>query len=143
MNTLEYYNRQKEPWNDKEDNDIQIEYETKELNIMEIADLHHRTPGSIAYRLHKKGIISKHILARGYSEYTSSKLYKEIIESGKKNIVENKVKKETKIKTKVDTFSVTIAFNEINEIRNEIIELKKDIKEILRLMNALYDFESK
>jgi len=30
----------------------------------------------------------------------------------------------------------------VAELRKDVIELKKDVKEILRLMNALYDFEA-
>ncbi len=142
MNTLSYYYRQKEPWSDKEDNDIKLEYITKNLDIMKIADIHYRTPGSIAYRLQKNGIITNNKFANGYSEYISSKLYIEIIESSKKAPFENKIKKEPKLNTKTEPLSITITFNELNEIRNEISELKKDVKEILRLINALYDFES-
>jgi hypothetical protein len=31
---------------------------------------------------------------------------------------------------------------EIAELKNEVLSIKKDVKEILRLMNALYDFEN-
>jgi hypothetical protein len=30
----------------------------------------------------------------------------------------------------------------VSEVRKDLNELKKDVKEILRLMNALYDFEA-
>ena len=32
--------------------------------------------------------------------------------------------------------------SELAELKTEVLTLKKDVKEILRLMNALYDFES-
>ena len=37
---------------------------------------------------------------------------------------------------------ITAVFNvTVQTIRKDLNELKKDVKEILRLMNALYDFE--
>jgi hypothetical protein len=59
MNGLEYYNRLKEDWSDKELQDIRTEYETQEMTISQIADIHHRTPG----------IITHNTLSRGYLDY--------------------------------------------------------------------------
>ena len=36
-----------------------------------------------------------------------------------------------------------VSNNEILDLKNEIISLKKDVKEILHLLNNLYDFENK
>ncbi len=128
MNTLEYYNRQKESWDKKELHDIQIEYEVKKMTISEIADIHHRTPGCISFKLKNLGLITDNKDSRGYLDYKNSKLYKEIVKTSKENDAEKKGKKD--------------AFKEISDMRNEIMELKKDVKQMLRLMNALYDFES-
>ena len=149
MNRLEYYNRQKEDWSEKELQDIRTEYETKEMTISQIADLHNRTPGSISYKLKKIGLITHNTLSRGYLDYKNSDLYKQIVEEGdakkkvkKEGDAEKKVKKEVKLKAKIEGLPVSTPFREILEMRNEITDLKKDVKEILRLMNALYDFES-
>jgi hypothetical protein len=164
MNKLEYYKRQKVGWDNKELQDIRMEYETKGLNISEIADIHYRTPGSISYKLQSLGIITHNVLSRGYLEYKNSALYNEIIE---KTMDDNakKEKKKAELQYKnANAPSVTTSSNEIikssetvatsheelesntkargSRVRNEIAELKKDVKEILRLMNALYDFES-
>lgn len=98
MNKLEYYNRQKEPCEDNELNDIKTEYESKEMTISQIGDIHRRTPGSISYKLKNLGIISDNKLARGYLEYKDSSLYKEIVETGKIKDAEKKPVKETKVK---------------------------------------------
>jgi len=134
MNKLEYYNRQKEEWTYKENQDVKNEYQTKEMTISEIADIHHRTPGSISYKLKNIGLITDNKLSRGYLDYKNSDLYREIITKGKTGDPEKKVK------LKIENFPVRT--REILQMRNEIDDLKKDVKEMLRLMNALYDFES-
>ena len=146
MNRLEYYNRQKEQWEMKEIDDLKREYLTNQLSVSEIADIHRRTPGAIACRLKNINVIVAHTLARGYSEYKNSKLYDEIIWTSKTQSSERVIKRESKLKTKieprVDSYAIITTSKEINELKDEVISLKKDVKEILRLMNALYDFES-
>ena len=84
MNGLEYYNREKEDWSDKEVQDIRTEYETNEMTISQIADIHNRTPGSISYKLKNIGLITHNTLSRGYLDYKNSNLYKQIVEVQKK-----------------------------------------------------------
>ena len=38
--------------------------------------------------------------------------------------------------------TTSVPSHEITELRNEVASLKRDVKEMLRLMNALYDFET-
>lgn len=152
MNRLEYYSRQKELWDDKEIEDVRMEYETNEMTISQIADIHRRTPGSISYKLKGLGIVIHTTLTRGYLEYRNSNLYKEILEVSKRSDAEKKVKREERAATKeaklkamkapAPTTSVSVPSHEIAELRNEVASLKRDVKEMLRLMNALYDFES-
>jgi hypothetical protein len=152
MNRLEYYHRQKELWDDKETEDVRTEYETNQMTISQIADIHHRTPGSISYKLKSLGIVIHNTLTRGYLEYRNSNLYKEILEVSKRSDAEKKVKREERAATKeaklkvvkaaVPTTLVYVPSHEIVELRNEVASLKRDVKEMLRLMNALYEFES-
>ncbi len=46
------------------------------------------------------------------------------------------------MKSSTPTTSVSVPSHEIAELRNEVASLKRDVKEMLRLMNALYEFES-
>ena len=79
MNPLEYYNRQKASWEESELQQLRTEYVTNEMTISQMGDIHHRTPGSISYALKRLDIITNNLIARGYSEYKNSDLYKEIV----------------------------------------------------------------
>ena len=137
MNELHYYNREKKAWDEKELCDIKNEYETKELTISQIADIHHRTPESISYKLKKLGIITHNTLARGYLEYKNSSLYKEIIETRTTTDTKKKVKKEAKLKLKTEMPTINPT-NDIEELREELSFLKKELKRCY----ALYGLES-
>ena len=129
---IDYYNRQKDDWSDKELEDVRTEYETKEMTISQIGDIHHRTPGSISYKIQKMGIITHNTQSRGYLDYKNSNLYKQIVSTNKSIDSEKKINKEVP----------SVIFREILEMRHEIIDLKKDVKEMLSLINNLYDFVS-
>jgi hypothetical protein len=143
MNTLDYYNRQKDAWDAKEIEDLISEYNIKQMTISQIADNHYRTPGVISYKLKNLGIITNNTYSRGYVEYKNSSLYKEIVETGKMADIEKKIKRVIKQKEKIETIPINKPSNEINEVKKEIENLKNDVKEILRLMNAIYDFKIK
>lgn len=139
MNTLEYYTRQKLSWDENEIQEIKSEYEEKEMTISQIGDLHYRTPGSISYKLIKIGIITDSKKARGYDEYKNSMLYKEIVETG------NKQKRKTMIQTQCedDTKHNTKSYKDnIEDLQLDLLELKKDVKKILRLVRLLCDNEN-
>lgn len=174
MNRLEYYDRQQDSWEKEEVDSLTSEYETKEMTIRDIADIHRRTPGSISYKLKSMGLITHSAMSRGYIEYIQSELYQEIVETGKRTDAERKVKKEATLNMKAVADAEKREFNEAGiqqkeetsvkkrerrktaaettataehtvvytELKREIIDLKKDVKEMLRLIHELYDFES-
>ena len=45
-------------------------------------------------------------------------------------------------KNEIPNTTESLQSKEIAELKEEVLSLKKDVKEMLRLMNALYDFES-
>ena len=120
MNGLDYYNRQKEDWSDKELQNIRTEYETQEMTISQIADIHHRTPGSISYKLKKMGLITHHTLARGYQEYKQSKLYKLIVAKGKLEDAEKKLKKVEKMPNPFDETPLSV-LKEIRDLLKQLV----------------------
>jgi DNA-binding transcriptional regulator GbsR (MarR family) len=139
MNKLEYYSRQKDSWGEEELSQLKEEYETKEMTVSEIADIHRRTPGSISYKLKNLGIIVHNILSRGYSEYKSSELYKEIVQKG---IVADAERAEKKLNKEVKPVVVKKPNTEILQLQKDVKEIKENVSKILELMNALYEFES-
>ena len=84
--SLSHYTRKSEPWTDIEVNDIRREYNEEEMDIIAIGRIHRRTPGSISYKLKSLGMLSHNTLARGYPEYKSSDLYREIVNSSPKKV---------------------------------------------------------
>jgi len=83
MNRLEYYTRQKESWSESELQEIRTEYDSQQLTISQIGDLHRRTPGQIGYALKRIGLVTHNTKVRGYAEYRESELYSEIVSTPK------------------------------------------------------------
>jgi len=118
MNTLEYYNRQKKSWNHNEVQEICNEYQSLKMNVLEIGDLHRRTPGSICYKLKSVGLIENIELARGYQDYRISALYAEIVGNNKKQ-----PKKTSQAQT------------ELEKMKMDIQEIKENVNLILKHFN--------
>src|SRR3990167_9485044 len=112
MNRLEYYDRQKEPWEPKEVTDLVDEYERRQMTVSQIADIHRRTPGSISSKLKNLGLVSNMFSARGYGEYKASDLYKEVVQTNKEN----------KARSKQDSLG------QMEDLKKEIAKIRKDVK---------------
>jgi hypothetical protein len=160
MNTLEYYTKQKDPWSDKELQELRTGY-AAEKGIGELADELKRTPGSVAYRLQLLGVVTTSVLARGYAEYRASPLFREVSAVSKAERAEKKQKKETTLKERIETKLLVEAgkniiqsakkkhdgadletLQEVQALREEVKGLRDDIKEVLRLMNVVYEFST-
>ena len=118
MHSLEYYTHQKSSWKHDEVQDICNKYQSLKMSILEIADIHKRTPGSICYKLKSVGLIENIKLARGYQDYRISALYAEIVENSKKK------------STKSSQTQV-----ELEKMKTEIQEIKENVNLILKHFN--------
>ena len=159
MNTIYGLDRSKYPtrmgktWEKDETKRLLVSIENKK-SIEDIATEHERTVGGInSYR--KKIAGDYHFYHKlpieAIQKYTG--LTKEEIEDTiQKRIYLNSIKdkkKEAKHAVKSESVSVSSSSKEILEVKNDIKILKddinilkKDVREMLRLMNALYEFEN-
>jgi DNA-binding transcriptional regulator GbsR (MarR family) len=143
MNPLSYYHLREEPWAETEDATLRSEYVDQKLDIIQIADRHYKTPGQISYRLKKLGITDNYYKeTRGYDAYLQSDLYCEIKESPKKEKQQDPIERPKRMSKALMMQSYTDLQLEVNQLRSEIKGIKNDVKEILRLMTAVYDFET-
>ena len=144
MNELGYYSRQAESWSESEVQQLRSQYLYDKMTVSQISDICRRTPGSVAYKLKNLGFIDDIMTARGYGEYRTSDLYKEIIAKGSGLDTQKKTKADPKneVKIKLQIENSTASNNdEIASLRNDVQSLKKDMQEILRILHAAYEIE--
>ena len=139
MNKLSFYDRSKASWTADEANAVLREYETGMLSILEIADLHRRTPGSIAYKLKSMGVISDPNMARGYAAYKSGNLYKEIIASSTTTEPSKYTKKQEPSEIVLRIASNDEILAEVKSLKSELSELRSDFKELKACMMLLVE----
>jgi hypothetical protein len=96
MELLKYYTNSGSPWYKYEDEQLKREFFIDKINIIQIGNLHKRTPGGIVARLKHLGLIQKKAVIKEYEEYRMSNLYKEVREKCGKQplIVSEEVKQE-------------------------------------------------
>jgi hypothetical protein len=134
MNKPDYYIRQKDAWDESEIRQLRTEYLHDKMTISQIADIHQRTPGVVSYKLKGLGYIDSNTSARGYSEYKKSELYRAIVEKEKVNPKPFTRANDLNIKVQVE-------HTELAALKDEIATLKQDVKEVLRLIHAMYEVE--
>ena len=139
-----------EPWYQKEDDQLNELYNIKMLDIIEISKIHNRAPGGIISRLCKNNYIPNRISARGYLEYKNSDLYKQIVSSA---IEKNKCSKSNSIDKNVKMYSIDNMLitidksdyyklkNDINEMKYEIVGLKKLLQHFIDMFQENYQIE--
>ena len=153
MNSLSYYHRREEPWTNEEDIQLRVEYVDNQQDIMQIADAHYKTPGQIASRLKTLKITNTYYKdIRGFDIFQQAPLYAEIMRDNKmKREARSQKKEEKKEENKPTRTNKSMLhmfleqqqtqIDNSKELLVEIKELRTDMKEILRLMTAVYDFE--
>lgn len=160
MNSLSYYDRIHYPWTDEELAAIRQQYNEQKMDVIQMGNIHRKTPGQVAYRLKQIGVVSKDDVVRGYIEYRQSDLFRESKINATsfkkelkkrdtgciKNVKDDKIISTCQEKRGERRKEIlrTIAHQKemIEELTTEVKSIKNDIKEILRLMNEIYDFES-
>jgi leucyl aminopeptidase len=169
MNTLAYYDHRNVKFSDTEISDLISLYQAGKT-VAELSDQYKRTPGQIIHWLKKRGGMNTATFWEEMDIYRGSPLFREVVETGEENREKKKEEKKQREKEKEEaeeTMSLaerrkekpkekkrqvvqqvitqethTLLIQENQQLKTEIAELKRDVKEILRLMNALYDFES-
>ena len=145
------------PWSQEELNQLLQEIKEKK-SIIDIATLHKRTQGGINSRLRETAAIlhlndNKTIVECIEITGLDKSDVIDAISRREYNIMMKAKKAEAKEKDKEQALSkhvditserniISKHVDPLHELRLEVNELKKDVKEILRLMNALYDFEA-
>ena len=97
------------------DEELENLYINEKKNIIEIGKILNKSPGFIAYKLEKMGIVQRKQLTNGYFEYVNSNMYinnikaRELLKNNKTKIIKNS---EIQI-------SSNILKNNINKIKND------------------------
>jgi hypothetical protein len=114
----------------------------------QIAIIHKRTIGSILSIL-KRVAANLHLINKmeiqQCIEITGLEKADVLDAIDKREYNERKKKRAAEIKAQVKAQGISVStrvLDPVTELRKDMNELKKDIKEILRLMNALYEFEA-
>ena len=126
----------------KEDEDILLLEELNvDMDIHLIAANHNRTYGSIdarrkelAYNMHIKGVSMEEIIDK--TKLETIQITEIIFRKENKCIKKQKQKQPIK-----ETIVQNSQSSEITLLKNEMVGLKKDVKEILRLIHEIYNFE--
>jgi predicted GIY-YIG superfamily endonuclease len=97
------------------DEELENLYINEKKNIIEIGKILNKSPGFIAHKLEKIGVVQRKQLTNGYFEYINSNMYinnikaRELLKNNKTTIIKN-----SEIKT-----SYNILKNNINKIKND------------------------
>jgi hypothetical protein len=138
-------------WTSQDDNQLHNLYNEDALDIMEISKLIGRGPGVIISRLVKLNYIANRTLARGYTAYKNTDLYKQSVLSSMNRNKTAPVCKPEKTNKPIQIENVLIGINksdyielqkDVKEMKNEINGLKNYLKELIEMMNAVYEFEN-
>ena len=140
MEGVKEFTRAGKPWSQIESQELVKEYNTDQLNLLDICKIHKRMPGGITSRLRRLNLVDMRSEARGFSEYQQSALYKEICKSNEEKFAgKSGNNKQTFIAPTPITTNNT---SDITQLKKDVKEIKESINKILELMNAVYQFET-
>lgn len=132
-----FFTNKGKKWPEEEDQQLQQEYVQQQMNVLDIAKTHKRTVGSIVSRLKNLSEIPTYIQSdqyeeyvRGYSEYLQDEEFLQLEKESRKK------KEKTPPSLLHPDRDVEIA-----EMKRDIAEIKKGMKEILTLLQSIYEFE--
>ena len=137
MNPASYYDRSKVPWSIEEATELTQDYNIDMMDIIQCADKHKRTPGSIACKLKSLGASASSFQCRGYLEYKKSALYTEVVAAYKKDKEDKaKIREDRRLekellcveKTGKSCNSIAEKLPTLRELQVDIAELKRDVK---------------
>lgn len=125
-------------WTEAEETQLVVELQCMDINT--IATIHNRTVGGIhsrikeiAYKLHRNNVPIEEII-------TKTKLNKQqISEAIARGFEKHKTAPPPQPRPSVE-FDIK---TEIKNIKNDITEIKTTLKELVEMMNAVYEFEDK
>lgn len=135
------YNLAGQPWEKEEDDQLIKEYNTDNLNILDLCRIHKRMPGGILSRLKRLGLIHMKDSVRGYNEYLRSDLYKIV-----SKITTDRKKEEKQINPPLTQspkrqtlIEDSMAFQQkdgVHETLKELLVVAKDIQKMMKDFHA-------
>lgn len=111
-------------WSPEENGTLIREYNVHQLDILEIAKRHGRTPVSIMCKLKANNVIHNDVDARGYADFMAQKT----------------ANPAAFVNTSAPSVTNGQLLKEIGDMKNEIRELRDEIRELTALMRASFEF---
>jgi len=151
---IEYPSNMGQLWTEKEELLLLDELQQNN-NIMKIAENHRRTPGGItsriryiAYKMYVKNIPMEEIIKKTKLDHIELNEVIEKQEAKKKFALEKREAKkinpkdiEIKSQYKNLVFTIENKIEDIQEIKNDIKNIKSTLFELTEMINAIYEFE--
>ncbi len=144
MESIDYYTNSKTSWLSTDDEELIKKY-NEDYDIIQLGRLFKKTPGQVAYRLQKLKVISSTMCAKGYNDYKESDLYKSIANDFKIKRQASKDKEKAlhpNITVNLQNNDISLLRSEVNEMKLQMNLINKNVEQMLKLINLLYDFET-
>lgn len=133
------YARAGEPWSGEECERLLDEYKTQNLSLMKISAIHERNPAGVASQMKKLNIIQNITAIRGYTEYKQSAIYQVVQKARYERRAQRNAVAEPPAALKEPTQLSLIDRNEIRNLREEINDLKRNMAQLINLLEAAHE----